>query len=166
MSIETTRWRIDPTRSTIEFRIKMLWGLTTVTGRFAEYHGTLGLAGEPAIELTIDTASIDTKNEKRDTHLRSPDFFGADLHPYMRFVSDRATLDGERLSIEGELRARGEAMPLTLEATLRPVGDELEIEASTDTDRRRLGVDGWSRFGLVSTSTRMTVHGRLVPDAN
>ena len=66
------RWRIDPTRSSIEFRARTLWGLTNVRGRFERYEGTLDLQENPAIELTIDAASLCTKNSFRDRHLRSP----------------------------------------------------------------------------------------------
>jgi polyisoprenoid-binding protein YceI len=55
--LETTVWRIDPDRSTVEFRAKTFWGLATVKGRFACYHGTLDLPGKPAIELTIEADS-------------------------------------------------------------------------------------------------------------
>src|SRR4051794_39962666 len=61
-----------------------LWWYTTVEGRFSRYEGTLHLSGQPAIELTIEADSLDTKNDKRDKHLRSPDVFrrrGAPVHP-------------------------------------------------------------------------------------
>ena len=106
-SIENTRWRIDPTRSRIEFRTPTFWGLITVNGRFEHYDGTLDLRHEPAVELTIDASSLDTNNTKRDKHLRSADFFDVENHPQVRFVSDSATLDGERLTVSGRLYAAG-----------------------------------------------------------
>jgi polyisoprenoid-binding protein YceI len=161
MSIETTRWRIDPSRSSVEFRVRTIWGLATVKGRFAEYQGTLGLGADPAIELTVDSASVDTENKRRDEHLRSPDFLAAEEHPYLRFVSQAAELDGERLTIHGRLRARGEELPLVIDATLRPVGDELVIAAVTEADHRRLGIT-WNMLGLVSTPSQLLLNGRLV----
>jgi polyisoprenoid-binding protein YceI len=134
--IQTTRWRIDPMRSSIEFHAKGLWGMSTVTGGFSRYQGTLDLDARPEIELTIEAAGLDTRNKRRDAHLRSPDFFDAERHPYVRFVSEAAALDGERLMVRGRLHARGTSMPLTIEATVRTVGDELEIEAVTDADHR------------------------------
>ena len=56
-TVTKTRWRIDPARSSIEFRTPTLWGLATVKGRFDRYEGTLGLDQDPAIELTIDAGS-------------------------------------------------------------------------------------------------------------
>jgi polyisoprenoid-binding protein YceI len=161
--IETTRWRIDPARSSVEFGVKVLWGVLTVKGRFAAYQGMLDLSGQPAIELTIETRSLDTGNERRDTHLRSPDFFGAETHPYMRFVSESATLAGDRLKVRGRLHANGSSVPLELDAQLRRVGGELELEAATEVDRRGLGIS-WNVLGMVSSVSRLTVKGRLVPD--
>src|SRR5215211_2786401 len=63
--IETTRWRIDPTRSSVKFHVKGFWGMQTVKGHFARYHGTLDLAAQPAIELVIEADSLDTKQEAR-----------------------------------------------------------------------------------------------------
>ena len=74
-------WRIDPTRSSVEFRTPTLWGLATVDGRFERYDGSLDLQQNPAIELMIDAASLSTKNSFRDRHLRSADFFDVENHP-------------------------------------------------------------------------------------
>jgi polyisoprenoid-binding protein YceI len=163
--IESTRWRIDPTRSSVEFHAKAMWGMATVSGRFSRYHGTLQMGAEPAIELTLEGDSIDTNNEKRDVHLRSPDFFSVQAHPYVRFVSDSATVDGERLNVRGRLHARGASVPLDIQATLRRIGDELEIEAVTDVDRRRLGMT-WNKAGTVGATSRLVVKGRLVRDGS
>ena len=164
-SIEETRWRIDPMRSRIEFRTQTFWGLITVKGRFERYDGTLDLRQEPAVELTIDASSLDTNNNKRDQHLRSADFFDVENHPQVRFVSDSATLDAERLTVSGRLHAAGESMPLKLHANLRRVGDELEVEARSSADHRKLGMIH-SPLGMIRTPSELIVHGRLVRDAD
>jgi polyisoprenoid-binding protein YceI len=163
--VDKTRWAIDPARSRVEFRSKTFWGAATVKGQFARYHGTLDLRREPAIDLTIEADSLDTKNKKRDEHLRSPDFFGAENHPYVRFVSEGAVLDGERLRVRGTLHARGSSMPLLLQATLRVVGDELELEAVTDANHHELGMT-WNKLGMLRTPSELIVKGRLVRDAD
>jgi polyisoprenoid-binding protein YceI len=163
-AVDTTRWRIDPARSSVEFHVKGFWGMATVTGRFSRYHGTLDLSTEPAIELTVEADSLDSANEKRDTHLRSPDFFDAEKHPYVRFVSERATLDHERLHVRGRLHARGSSVPLELSATLRRLGDDLEIEGATEADHRQLGMT-WNWMSMIRTPTKLMVRGRLVRDA-
>ena len=164
-TIATRGWRIDPARSSVEFHVKGFWGITTVKGRFSRYHGTVDLSTQqPAIELTIEADSLDTANARRDTHLRSRDFFDAEKHPYVRFVSESATLDGERLHTRGRLHARGSSIPLEVDATLRRVGDDLEIEAATEADHRQLGMT-WNRMSMIRTPTKLVVTGRLVRDA-
>ena len=110
-SVEQGLWRIDPSRSRVEFRAQGLWGLATVKGRFERYAGTIDLAAEPAILLTIEADSLDTGNRKRDTHLRADDFFAVEDHPEVRFVSDAATLEGDRLKVSGRLHTAGRASP-------------------------------------------------------
>src|ERR1700761_506714 len=98
-SLAEGRWRIDPSRSRVEFRTPTLWGLAAVNGQFERYDGTLDLERSPAIELTVDADSLNTKNGLRDRHLRSGDFFDAKSHPQVRFVSDSATLEGDTLKV-------------------------------------------------------------------
>jgi polyisoprenoid-binding protein YceI len=158
-----TRWRIDPQRSSVEFHVRNLYGLQTVKGRFERYDGTLDLAAEPSIELTIDADSLTTGNARRDEHLRSADFFDTANHPLVRFVSRDATLDGDSLDVRGELHAAGKSIPLELEGSIQPDGDELEIDVTTFADHRALGMT-WNRLGMMRTPSKLTVQGRLVRD--
>ncbi|MBV9007404.1 MAG: YceI family protein [Solirubrobacterales bacterium] len=155
------RWRIDPARSRVEFRTPTLWGLATVKGHFERHEASLDLERSPAIELVIDAASLNTNLAFRDAHLRSPDFFDVENHPQVRFVSDTATLDGERLKVSGRLYAAGKSLPLKLAASLRRVGDEFEIDARTYADHRKLGMSH-GLLGMIPTPSELIVHGRLV----
>jgi polyisoprenoid-binding protein YceI len=163
--VDRTRWRIDPTRSSVEFHVPNFWGLATVKGTFERHDGTLELYETPAIELTIDAASLNTNNKKRDTHLRSGDFFDVANHPQVGFVSDSATLSGQQLKVRGHLHAAGKSIPVDLDATVRPVGDELEVEAESHANHRHLGMT-WNRFGMLRTPSKLLVHGRLVQDVD
>ena len=160
-TIAQGRWRLDPTRSRVEFRTPTLWGLATVKGHFERYEGSLELERRPAVELTIDAASLDTNNHFRDGHLRSRAFFDAENHPEVRFVSDAATLDGERLKVRGRLYAAGKNLALELEARLRRVGHEFEVEARTYADQRKLGMSH-GLLGMIGTPSELIVQGRLV----
>src|ERR1700729_50663 len=120
------RWRIDPRRSSVEFHAPNFWGLATVKGQFERYDGTLELDKTPAIELTIDAASLSTNHKKRDAHLRSADFFDVANPPQVRFVSDTVTLAGAQLKVQGHLHVAGKSVPVVMDATVTPVGDELE----------------------------------------
>ena len=154
-------WRLDPARSSVEFHVRHFYGLITVHGRFSSYDGVLDLSGEPKVELTIDAASLDTKHAKRDEHLRSHDFFDTEHHPRVRFISDSAKLDGQTLHVRGQLHAAGKHAPVNLDAIVRPVEDELEVEAQTQVDHRQLGMT-WSPLRILRTPSTLTVHGRLV----
>jgi polyisoprenoid-binding protein YceI len=163
--VDRARWRIDPTRSSVEFHARHLWGLATVKGKFERYDGTLDLRETPAIELTVDAASVDTNNRKRDTHLRSGDFFDVINYPEVRFVSDSASLSGRLLKVRGHLHAAGKSIPVDLDASVTPVGDELEVEAETHADHQLLGIT-WNPLGMLRTPSKLIVRGRLVRAAN
>src|SRR4051812_24843219 len=154
-------WRLDPARSSLAFHVRHFYGLMTVKGEFADYDGTLDLGAAPAVELTIEAASLDTKLAKRDEHLRSEDFFDVDHHPQVRFVSDRASLNGDTLSVGGTLHGAGRQIPLELDATLREIDGGLEIEAVTEADHRELGMT-WSPLGILRAPSKLIVRGRLV----
>jgi polyisoprenoid-binding protein YceI len=161
----TGAWRLDPDRSSVEFHVRHFYGLMTVKGHFDRYHGTLELNGRPAVELVIDADSLDTKHGKRDQHLRSADFFDVANHPQVRFQSDDATLAGNTLKVRGQLHAAGRSIPLDIDAAVREVDGELEVEASALADHRELGMT-WSPLGIMRAPSRLIVRGRLVPKEN
>ena len=155
-------WRLDRSRSSAEFRVGVLWGLSTVKGRFDGRDGRLDLSADPAIELTIDAASLDTGHRKRDKHLRSADFFDAARTPQVRFVSESVVPQDGTLTVRGSLFARGRSIPLELDAEVRRVGEELGIKAATSAPHRELGMT-WNRLGSVGSSSELLIRGYLVP---
>ena len=160
----TGRWRLDPARSSAEFRVRHFYGLVTVEGHFDRFDGTLDLDGEPSVELTIDADSLETNNRQRDKHLRSADFFDVAHHPQVRFVSDTATLEGETLSVRGRLYAGGADIPLAFETNIHRTDGELEAEAVAEVDHRELGMT-WSPLGILRAPSTLIVCARLVRDA-
>ena len=62
--IARTPWKLDPDRSQVEFRVRTFWGLSTVKGKFGTYAGRMDLSSEPAIVLTVEANTINTKNKK------------------------------------------------------------------------------------------------------
>jgi polyisoprenoid-binding protein YceI len=160
-SVDQGRWRLDPERSSVEFHVRNFYGLMTVKGRFASYDGTLELGAHPAVQLTIDAASLDTENAKRDKHLRSADFFDVERHAHVRFTSSSATADGDSLKVRGQLDAAGKQIPLELDAALRVLDGELEVEAVTYADQRQLGMT-WSPLGMLRAPSKLIVRARLI----
>jgi polyisoprenoid-binding protein YceI len=157
------RWTVDPSRTIAEFEVEHLWGLHTVHGRFSRLDGSYvdGTAG-PEIELTIDAASVDTGNAKRDEHLRSWDFFDIVPNPQVRFTSTHVTGMGNgHVHVSGELEAAGISVPLEFDASVRTIGGELEIEATTTVDQRRFGMSE-GPLSNVRPPTTLHVRARLV----
>ena len=155
------RWHLDPERSCVEFHVRNFYGLQTVKGRFASYDGTLELGARPVVRLTIDAASLDTDHAKRDKHLRSADFFDVERHPHIRFTSSSATAEGDSLKVRGQLDAAGRQIPLELDAAVRVVDGELEVEAVTYADQRELGMT-WSPLGMIRAPSKLIVRARLM----
>jgi polyisoprenoid-binding protein YceI len=161
------RWRLDPASSSAEFRVPHFWGAVTVKGHFDNLDGWLEIdhGGQRRLELTIEAASLDTGNAKRDAHLRSADFFDAQRHPQLHFHSTSVSdgVDG-RLHVEGELIAAGHRVALEIQPMLQQADDHLQIDASTTIDQRQLGM-GWSPLGVARTPTTVEIHAQLRPEA-
>jgi polyisoprenoid-binding protein YceI len=104
-------WKIDPTHSEVKFKVKHLV-VSTVTGHFNKYDAKAetpnGDFSEAKITFEAEVGSIDTKNEQRDGHLKSPDFFDVANHPNMTFVSKsfKKKANGE-YELVGDLTIRG-----------------------------------------------------------
>lgn len=156
------RWQLDPGRSRVEFRARNFWGLLRVTGRFESCQGQLDLSATPAIELTIDAASVRTGNAKRDQHLRSADFFDVEDHPQVRFMSDSVQLQGDTLRVRGRLSARGRSIAIQLDAQIRQVDGELQISAATTAPHHQLGMT-WSPLGMIRPHSELAVDAHLIP---
>jgi polyisoprenoid-binding protein YceI len=158
-----TRWRLDPSGASAEFRVPNLWGLASVKGRFQRLDGWLEVDDDDQwrMELTLDAASLDTGNPKRDRHLCSADFFDVQRHPEVRFRSRSVTDHGAgRLRVEGELEAAGELARLQVEATVKHADGRLELDAAAIVDQRQLGMT-WSPLGVIRTPTAVSVLARL-----
>jgi polyisoprenoid-binding protein YceI len=158
----TRRWVVDPARSTVEFRVRNYWGLTTVVGHFTRFDGSYTVSpDEQAVELIVDAASLDTGIRRRDEHLRSSTFFDVEAHPQVRFTANDVTGAGNgTLRVRGELEAAGRTVPLSFEARVRVLEGELEAEATTLVDHRLLGMT-FSPLGTVRSPSTLHVKARL-----
>ena len=124
-------WYLDPRRSSVEFTTKALWGLVPLRGVFHQLTGSAAVApgGQVSGTLTAKTASVDTKNTRRDQHLRSADFFDSDNHPDIAFAADAIRPSAGRVTVTGTLSVRGRSKRMSLDTT-----------ASRDNDRE-VGLD-------------------------
>lgn len=118
----TSTWNVDPTHTELAFAVRHLM-LATVRGRFGAVTGTVVVdeANPKAakIDVTVDVGSIDTRQEMRDNHLRSGDFFDAASHPTMHFVSKRIEGDPTaKFRLIGDLTIRGTTKEVTLDVVV------------------------------------------------
>lgn len=109
--MSTTKWAIDPTHSTVGFKVKHMM-FTNVSGKFENYEANIVTEGDDFtksnIEFSADINSIDTRNADRDNHLKSADFFDVENHPKMTFKASSFTkVDDENYEIAGDLSMRG-----------------------------------------------------------
>jgi polyisoprenoid-binding protein YceI len=151
--LPTGTWSVDPAHSSVEFSVKHL-GIATVRGVFNEFEGTFEVGDDGAARArgTVKAASIDTNEDTRDNHLRSEDFFHAEVHPELRFESTEIRpLDDASFEIHGELTMRGVTRPVVLEAQLQggetdPWGNErVGLEVSGQVNRREWGLT-WNQM--------------------
>ena len=114
-------WTVDPSHSTVGFSVKHL-GIATVRGQFDEFEGTLEVGEDISATRahgTVQAASVNTKDSGRDEHLRSADFFGAEVNPELRYESAAIRpLDEDTFEIEGQLTMNGVTGPVTLTAVV------------------------------------------------
>lgn len=112
-------WKIDPAHSEVSFKVKHLV-VSTVAGHFSQFDATIESENEDfsdaVVSFQADVNSISTKNEQRDAHLKSPDFFDGGTYPTMSFVSTsvRKTSDYE-MQVTGNLTMRGVTKEITLD---------------------------------------------------
>lgn len=116
------RYEIDPAHTNVGFSAKHL-AVSTVRGRFNKYEGYFegpdGDFTKARGEVKIEVASIDTRTDMRDNHLRSADFFNGDKYPYMTFkVTEIEPLEGDAFRVVGDLTVKETTKPITLEATI------------------------------------------------
>lgn len=127
--MSTAKWKLDPTHSEVEFKVKHLM-IANVSGSFREFDVEAESDDErfndPKVTFTAKSASIDTKNEQRDAHLKSADFFDAEKFPEIRFVSTRAhnhDADGG-FDLTGQLTIRDVTREVTVRVEFGGVGKD------------------------------------------
>jgi len=142
------RWTIDPSHSSAAFSVRHL-GLSKVRGRFGSFTGAIEVGERPEdtwVTASVDASSIDTKDPKRDEHLRSPDFFDVATHPTLEFRSTAVSGSGDRWELRGDLTIRGTTRPVVLDVTSEGVatdpwgGTRAAFSATTEIDREAFGL--------------------------
>jgi polyisoprenoid-binding protein YceI len=173
-----TTWKLDPAHTTIEFSAKHMM-ITTVKGRFVDLEGTITADeqdfSKSEVVATMKTASLDTRNDQRDTHLRSADFLDVETHPEVTFKSTRIEGRKEKFKLIGDLTIRGTTRPITLDVTFEGEGKDpwggtrASFSASGKIDRRDYGLT-WNvalETGgiLVANEVKINIEAQVVLQA-
>jgi polyisoprenoid-binding protein YceI len=139
----TERWAIDTAHSSVDFVVRHMV-VSKTRGTFTDWSGMIDVdrthPTASSVTATIAVASIDTRDKKRDEHLRSAEFFDAQIHPTITFTSRRVSIDGEHLVVTGDLVMCG-------------VTKEIELQV----EYNGLNQDPWGN-ARVHYSARATIH--------
>ena len=147
-------WQIDTAHSQVEFSVRHMM-ISNVRGRFETLEGTVDFDQEnPArssVDVRIAAASINTRDARRDGHLKSADFFDVEKYPAASFKSTKIeALGGDRYRVTGNLAVHGVSRPVVLEATYEGTGkdpwggERAGFSATTTIDRREFGLQ-WNK---------------------
>lgn len=165
VAVETGTWQLDTARSTVGVRHKTMWGMVTVKGSFTGLTGggEVDPHGSASGSITLDAASLDTKNTKRDTHLRSADFFDTDRHPEITFAVRGAMPGNDKtVQVTGQLTVLGISRPQSFTAHLTEASaDAVRLTAEFSVDREQFGM-GWNQLGMMRGRTTVTASLRFV----
>jgi polyisoprenoid-binding protein YceI len=141
--VPTGTWTIDPVHSSIGFAVTHS-GVMTFRGTFDEFRATLV---EGRLEGTARVASVRVDDPNLAGHLQTPDFFDAEQHPELRFVSKSIEREGDRISIDGDLTLRGVTRPVEIGGTATgPITDgygneRIGFDLETVVNRRDFGIN-------------------------
>lgn len=155
-------YALDPAHTEIGFAVRHM-AVSKVRGRFDTFQGTLEIAEDPSdskVSVSIDARSVDTRDETRDNHLRTNDFFDVEHHPTWTFESTGVrTVGPTEWKVDGDLTIRGVTRPVTLDVALEgvvkdPFGNHrVGFSASTSINRDDFGVS----FGAVMETGGLVV---------
>ncbi|MGH9068295.1 MAG: YceI family protein [Acidimicrobiales bacterium] len=146
--LPTGTWQIDPSHSSVEFSVRHAM-VSKVKGRFTAFSGTITIEDDPlrsSVEASIDLASVDTHDGKRDAHLRSPDFFDVERFPTMTFVSSGVREGSGGHVLTGDLALHGVTRALALDLEHNGTGGDpwggtrTGFTATTEIDRKDFGL--------------------------
>jgi polyisoprenoid-binding protein YceI len=148
-------WNLVPTRSAITFKIKNMWGLLNVKGRFTEFSGDGQLTGKGAVfgRVDIRAASLSTGIGLRDRHLRSADFFDVERFGEISVVvtAVRPT-KGKAADLRADFTIKGITAPLPLPVTITELDDgSIRISGETTVDRSQFNL-GWNKLGMMGAT--------------
>jgi polyisoprenoid-binding protein YceI len=152
-------WVLDPHKSSIRLKSRSMWGLARVDGVFREVSGNGTVSADGAVSGTVTVAaeSIDTQNSRRDTHLRSADFFDSSNNPDIVFTAEDIRPSSQGVTVTGSLTVRGRTRPLSLDAAASVQDAEVCLDTDVRINRADFGLT-WNPIGMVGVNNTLTIH--------
>ena len=158
-------WNLAPDRSAITFKIRNMWGLLRVKGRFTEFSGDGQLTGNGAVygRLDIRAASLRTGIGRRDQHLRSADFFDVERYPEISVVvTALQPTTGNAAELRASFTVKGNNEPVPLPVRVAELDDgSVRISGETKVDRAQFGLD-WNKLGVISATATIAADAIFV----
>ena len=158
-------WNLVPERSTITFKIRNMWGLLRVKGRFTEFSGDGQLTSKGAVygRLDIRAASLHTGIGRRDQHLRSADFFDVEHYPEISVVvTALEPTTGNAAELRASFTVKGINEPVPLPVRIAELNDgSVRISGETKVDRSQFGL-GCNKFGVISPAATIAADAIFV----
>ena len=158
-------WNLVPDRSTISFKIKNMWGLISVKGRFTDFNGDGQVTGKGAIfgRLDIRVASLRTGIGKRDQHLRSADFFDVERFPEVSVVVTAVQPStGNAADLRATFTIKGVTAPVPLPVRIALLDDgSVRVSTKTEVDRAQFGLS-WNRVGMIAKTATVSADACFV----
>ncbi|ORA19462.1 YceI family protein [Mycobacterium arosiense] len=158
-------WNLVRDRCAITFKIRNMWGLLNVKGRFTDFTGDGQLTGKGAVfgRVDIRAASLDTGIGRRDTHLRSADFFDVDRFGEISVVVTGVhPTKGKAADLRATFTIKGVSEEVTLPVTISELEDgSIRITGETKLDRDQFDL-GWNRLGMISSTAKVVADAIFV----
>lgn len=153
-AVRAETWNVDPIHSSVSFSVRHLV-VSKVRGKFKDFSGSIEWDGKNlaagSVQFVVQSASITTDNEKRDGHLKSPDFFAVDSFPTLTFKSKTITAgEGDNFKLTGDLTIRGVMKEVAFDCTFNgtqqtPWGFTAAAFSATATINRQDFKVSWSK---------------------
>lgn len=155
----TGDWTLNKNRSSATLRTRSMWGLARVNGTFNQLSGAASVSRDGLVmgTLVIAADSIDTKNTKRDTHLRSADFLYTERHPSLVYRLHKVTADNQGLTADGTLTVRDTSRSVSVSLHGVALSEtQIELTATIVIDRSEFGMT-WNQMGMASSKNDISI---------
>ena len=169
ITVEAPEWNIDNNHTSISFEVNHFF--TPVTGSFKDFEGNLSFDPEnldgSRASFTVQIASVETDNKKRNDHLQSGDFFDAKNYPEMKFVSTSFTKSGDDYTLSGNLTIRDVTKEISIPIDLLGLGEHpmkkgklitaMRAEFSLNRNDYGVGTGSWTATAVVGDEVKVSI---------